>query len=115
MRSSQENPGLKLLNKWKTKLESTGTPTSVRVSFAGNVTFTGVGVVTFFDKKELRVHGSGFDLSLVVEGADFEDVVTEEYLRSVGADPSLCGEGMTVVSDWGKVVLTTFVGGGKDN
>lgn len=111
MHSSKENLGSVLLNKWKTKLESTNTPTSVRVSFTGTVTFTGIGVVTFSDVRELRVHGAGFDLTLDLSGAVFENVVSEEYLRSRGADPSLCGEGLDIVSEWGKVNLTTFLGG----
>jgi hypothetical protein len=115
MHSSQENLGLKLLSKWKTKLESTSKPTSVRVSFTGTVTFTGTGVVTFSDVRELRVHGIGFDLTLALDGAVFENVVTAEYLRSRGADPSLCGEGLDVVSDWGRVNLTTFLGESKPN
>jgi len=108
MRSSQDNSGFKLLNKWKTKLESTNKPTSVRLSFAGVVSFTGVGVIVFFDKTELRVSGVGFDLTLDLNDAAFENTVSEEYLRSVGADPTLCGEGTEIVAEWGKVHLTTF-------
>jgi hypothetical protein len=115
MHSSQENPGLKLLNKWKTKFESTSTPTSVRVSFTGSVTFTGVGVVTFLDAKELRIRGVGFDLTLDLEDTRFENAVTAEFLRSRGADPSLCGEGLEIVSEWGRVNLTTFSGESKLN
>jgi hypothetical protein len=113
MRSSQENAGFVLLNKWKTKLESTGRATSINVSFSGVVTFFGVGVISFLDKKELRVTGVGFNLTLNLTEADFENVVTEEYLRSRGADPLLCGEGMTVVSEWGKILLSTFLGTGE--
>lgn len=108
MRSSQDSPGFTLLSKWKTKLESTNKPTSVRLSFAGVVTFTGIGVIVFFDESELCVSGVGFDLSLDLEDAAFENSVSEESLRSRGADPALCGEGTDIVSEWGTVNLTTF-------
>jgi hypothetical protein len=108
MRSSQDSAGIKLLNKWKTKLESTNRPTSVRLSFTGVVTFTGVGVIVFFDDSELRVSGVGFDLSLNLEDALFENTVSEEHLRSIGADPAFCGEGTDIVAEWGTVNLTTF-------
>lgn len=79
------------------------------------VIFSGVGVIAFFDEKELRVSGAGFDLSLDLAAALFENTVTEEGLRREGANPALCGEGTDIVMDWGKVNLTTFLGTDKRN
>jgi len=83
MRSSQDNEGFKLLNKWNTSAPP------IRVSFNGignKLSLSATGVVAAFDGEGMRFAGAGFELILDLSDAAFGNVGTEEVFRAMGLD-----------------------------